>query len=64
MTFDAQAITRDLDARVGRLLAAHDPAHTDPREFLGARFDAGLAWVQFPQGHGGLGVPQSFQERR
>ena len=64
MTFDAQAITRDLDARVGRLLAAHDPAHTDPREFLGARFDAGLVWVQFQQGHGGLGVPQSFQERR
>jgi alkylation response protein AidB-like acyl-CoA dehydrogenase len=63
MAFDEQAITRDLDARVGRLLAAHDPAHTGRREFLGARFDAGLAWVQFPVGHGGLGVPQSFQEQ-
>ena len=63
MTFDEQAIARDLDTRVRQLLAAHDPAHTDPQEFLEARFDAGLAWVQFPEGHGGLGVPQSFQER-
>jgi alkylation response protein AidB-like acyl-CoA dehydrogenase len=63
MTVDEQEIARDLDARVGELVAAHDPAQADPREFLGARFDAGLAWVQFPEGHGGLGVPQSFQEQ-
>jgi alkylation response protein AidB-like acyl-CoA dehydrogenase len=63
MTVDEQGIARDLDARVGDLLAAHDPAQADPQEFLGARFDAGLAWVQFPEGHGGLGVPQSFQEQ-
>jgi alkylation response protein AidB-like acyl-CoA dehydrogenase len=63
MTFDEQAIASDLDVRVGQLLAAHDPAQADPQEFLGARFDAGLAWVQFPAGHGGLGVPQSFQEQ-
>ncbi len=63
MTFDEAAITGHLDARVRELLANHDPAHTDPREFLTARFDAGLAWVQFPDGHGGLGVPQSFQEQ-
>src|ERR1700757_2804767 len=63
MTFDGAAITGDLDARVRQLLDTHHPAQTDPREFLIARFDAGLAWVQFPDGHGGLGVPQSFQER-
>jgi alkylation response protein AidB-like acyl-CoA dehydrogenase len=63
MTFDEHAIARDLDTRVGQLVVTHDPAHTDPREFLGARFDAGLAWVQFPEGHGGLDVPQSFQEQ-
>jgi alkylation response protein AidB-like acyl-CoA dehydrogenase len=63
MTSDEQAIAHDLDTRVRRLLAAHDPAHTDPREFLQARFDAGLAWVQFPEGHGGLGVQQSFQQQ-
>ena len=63
MTFDEQPIAHDLDARVRELLAAHDPERADPQEFLGARFDAGLAWVQFPEGHGGLGVPQSFQEQ-
>src|ERR1700745_1758561 len=63
MTFDEQAIARDLDARVGQLLATHDPTQSDPQEFLGARFDAGLAWVQFLEGHGGLGVPQSFQQQ-
>ena len=63
MTFDEQAIARDLDTRVRHLLTALDPVHTDPQEFLGARFDAGLAWVQFPEGHGGLGVPQSFQQQ-
>jgi alkylation response protein AidB-like acyl-CoA dehydrogenase len=61
MTLDEQAIARDLDTRVRRLLDSHDPAHTDAREFLDARFDAGLAWVQFPPRHGGLGVSQSFQ---
>ena len=28
----------------------------DDREFRGAQFDAGLAWVHFPEGSGGLGV--------
>jgi alkylation response protein AidB-like acyl-CoA dehydrogenase len=63
MTFDEQTIARDLDTRVQELLAGHDPESTDPQEFLGVRFDAGLAWVQFPEGHGGLGVPQSFQQQ-
>ena len=61
MTFDEQASARDLDTRVRQLVATHDPAHTDPQKFLEARFDAGLAWVQFPEGQGGLAVPQSFQ---
>ena len=38
------------------LLAAHDPATTDNVAFRGARYDAGLAWVHFPKGYGGLGV--------
>lgn len=33
----------------------------DRGAFLGARFDAGLAWVHFPEGHGGLGLPRSEQ---
>lgn len=43
--------------RVAALLAGHDPA--DRLEFLRARFDAGLAWVHFPEGLGGLGAPGS-----
>lgn len=44
------------------LLQEHDPATADEREFLGARFDAGLAWVHFPTGEGGLGIAQTYQE--
>jgi alkylation response protein AidB-like acyl-CoA dehydrogenase len=50
-----------LRERVRALLAAHDPASTDPLAFLRARFDAGLAWVHFPEGLGGLGAPRSLQ---
>ncbi|MGZ4542187.1 MAG: acyl-CoA dehydrogenase family protein [Mycobacteriaceae bacterium] len=63
MTTDEQTISHDLTERVRALIAQHDPNVTDPQEFLGARFDAGLAWVNFPQGHGGLGLPQSFQSQ-
>ena len=32
------------------------PEGVSPEELLGRRFDAGLAWVHFPPGHGGLGL--------
>ncbi len=51
----------DLRARVDALLAAHDPATTERRAFLEARWDAGLAWVHFPEGLGGLGLPRGLQ---
>jgi alkylation response protein AidB-like acyl-CoA dehydrogenase len=51
----------DLKARVQKLLDEHDPATSDPRDFLGARFDAGLAFVHFPPGYGGLGLPHTYQ---
>src|SRR5436305_15316671 len=51
----------DARARVRELLAAHDPATTPRSEFLRARFDAGLAWVHFPVGLGGLGAPRALQ---
>ena len=41
--------------RVEAFLADHDPKSMDDREFRGARFDAGLAWVHLPEGLGGLG---------
>ena len=59
MTTDEQAIARDLSDRVATLVEQNDLS--DPAGFLGARFDAGLAWVHFPPGRGGLGLPQSFQ---
>jgi alkylation response protein AidB-like acyl-CoA dehydrogenase len=50
-----------VEARIEELLAAHDPRRTPAAEFLGARFDAGLAWVWFPEGHGGLGLAPELQ---
>lgn len=51
----------DLRRRVAELLKQHDPATTDRLEFLRARFDAGLAWVHYPEGLGGLGLPRAMQ---
>ena len=51
----------DLEQRVTALLEAHDPATTGRAEFLRARWDAGLAWVHFPEGLGGLGLPRDLQ---
>ncbi|MFC0533943.1 acyl-CoA dehydrogenase family protein [Phytohabitans kaempferiae] len=48
----------ELRALVQELLA-HDTG--DPLAFLRARFDAGLAWVHFPVGLGGLGAPRALQ---
>ncbi|QGP89780.1 acyl-CoA dehydrogenase [Gordonia sp. 135] len=42
-------------------LAAHDPASTDRLEFLRAQFDAGLAWVHYPEGLGGHGWDRTLQ---
>src|SRR5439155_21430035 len=56
------AITaEDLRTRVAELLAANDPATMEPLDFLRARFDAGLAWVHFPVGLGGLAAPRQLQ---
>lgn len=51
----------DLRRRTAELLAAYPPATTDRLDFLRARFDAGLAWVHYPEGLGGLGAPRSLQ---
>ncbi|MEU3294317.1 acyl-CoA dehydrogenase family protein [Streptomyces longwoodensis] len=57
MNVDAAELRR----RTAELLATHPPAATDRLEFLRARFDAGLAWVHYPEGLGGLGAPRSLQ---
>ena len=56
-----ETVRDDLAARVERLLAEHPPASTERLEFLRARFDAGLAWVHFPEGLGGLGIARGHQ---
>ncbi|ETK31605.1 acyl-CoA dehydrogenase [Microbispora sp. ATCC PTA-5024] len=47
--------------RARAFLAEHDPARMDRLGFLRARFDAGLAWVHFPEGLGGLGTRRDLQ---
>ncbi len=47
--------------RLDQLLATHDPAAVDPSELLGAQFDAGLAFVHFPESYGGLGLSRRLQ---
>jgi alkylation response protein AidB-like acyl-CoA dehydrogenase len=51
----------ELGRRTAALLAAHPPGTTDRLTFLRARFDAGLAWVHYPRGLGGLGASRSLQ---
>jgi alkylation response protein AidB-like acyl-CoA dehydrogenase len=51
----------DLRGRVDALLAEHPPETTERLDFLRARFDAGLAWVHFPVGFGGLGLARGLQ---
>ncbi|MFG2292211.1 acyl-CoA dehydrogenase family protein [Streptomyces sp. NPDC048603] len=58
----AQPLTEaGLAARTREFLAAHPPAATGREEFLRARFDAGLAWVHYPEGLGGLAAPRALQ---
>jgi alkylation response protein AidB-like acyl-CoA dehydrogenase len=45
-----------VESAIDALLAQYDPKSVDDRTFRGARYDAGLAWVHFPVGFGGLGV--------
>jgi alkylation response protein AidB-like acyl-CoA dehydrogenase len=52
----------ELRERVLAFLAEHDPREMPKQDFLNARFDAGLAWVHYPAGLGGLGVSRSLQQ--
>lgn len=59
---DADAEAERVRALAARLVDEHPPATTDPAEFLGAQFDAGLAWIHFDEGHGGLGLRPGLQK--
>jgi alkylation response protein AidB-like acyl-CoA dehydrogenase len=62
---DDSALTPDqlVRRRTDELLAAHPPATTDPVAFLTAQYGAGLAWVHFPLGWGGLAVSPDHQRQ-
>lgn len=65
MTMTSSTATTDeerINTLCDELLASHPPASTSPVEFLGAQFDLGLAWVHFPEGHGGLGLNPRLQK--
>jgi alkylation response protein AidB-like acyl-CoA dehydrogenase len=49
----------DVRARVRALIDEVDA--NDRVAFRGAQFDRGLAWVHFPEGRGGLGLPHKLQ---
>ena len=51
-----------VDALVDELLEQYPPKETDAKEFLGQQFDRGLAWIHFPEGHGGLGLSPKLQK--
>lgn len=58
---DEAALRRQVTEQAEAVLAEHPPATTPRRDFLGATYDAGLAWVHFPPGLGGQGLPQGLQ---
>jgi len=51
----------DLADRIHAFIDEHPPSATARLTLLRAQFDAGLAWVAYPEGLGGLGLPQSMQ---
>jgi len=59
MTEPAQIV----EERIDQLLAAADPKDIKQEEFRGHQFDLGLAWVHFPEGRGGLGLPPTHQKQ-
>ncbi|MDG2308290.1 MAG: acyl-CoA dehydrogenase family protein [Candidatus Binatia bacterium] len=51
----------ELRQRTRTLLAEVHPDKVDRVTFRGTQFDHGLAWVHFPEGHGGLGLTPHLQ---
>ena len=52
----------DLRSEVDVFLRDHDPRTMDRIEFLRARFDAGLAWIDYPHELGGRALDRSLQQ--
>jgi alkylation response protein AidB-like acyl-CoA dehydrogenase len=66
MTVDGDSgdeAAREVEIRLDRLLADHPVGGTALGAFLRAQYEAGLAWVHFPMGFGGLGVDRALQQQ-
>jgi alkylation response protein AidB-like acyl-CoA dehydrogenase len=50
-----------VNALIDELLAEFPPSSTSATDFLGAQFDKGLAYIQFDDGFGGLGLSPKHQ---
>jgi len=50
-----------VDERTTQLLDELDPKAVTAEEFRGRQYDLGLAWISFPEGLGGLGLPPNLQ---
>ncbi len=50
-----------VEERTTQLLGELDPKAVGVEEFRGRQFDLGLAWISFPEGLGGLGLPPNLQ---
>lgn len=59
MSTDAESARLVDTART--VVQRHDPRSVPLVDFFGAWFDAGLSWVHFPVGRGGLGVSRGLQ---
>ena len=57
----SDADLQTVEAALEALLADHDPKAESYHEFRGHLFDAGLAWIQFEKGAGGLGMAPQLQ---
>jgi len=55
-------VSTNVEELVDQLLADVPPATTPAKEFLGAQFDRGLAWLHYPKGYGGLGLTLKDQQ--
>jgi len=50
-----------VEERTSQLLEELDPTSVGVEEFRGRQYDLGLAWISFPEGLGGLGLPPNLQ---
>ena len=61
MASEAKMTEDELRRRTRALLEKAHPDRVDQVTFRGAQFDHGLAWVNFPEGLGGLGLNPKMQ---